>query len=76
LELHDDGVRGQERLTAYDRPFFGRGDNLLLGPLNPAEVGDARSLQAADAIDASPCLEGCQERCGARHPGGPVACGR
>ncbi len=30
-----------ERLTAYDRPFFGRADNLLLGPLNPAEVGGA-----------------------------------
>jgi uncharacterized protein len=41
-----------ERLTAYDRPFFGRADNLLLGPLNPAEVGDALSLSAADAIDA------------------------
>src|SRR3984957_2062412 len=41
-----------ERLTAYDRPFFGRADNLLLGPLNPAEVGDALSLQAADGIDA------------------------
>lgn len=32
-----------ERLTAYDRPFFGRADNLLLGAL---------SLRAADAIDA------------------------
>jgi uncharacterized protein len=42
-----------ERLTAYDRPFFGRADNLLLGPLNPAEVGHALSLDAADAIDAS-----------------------
>jgi hypothetical protein len=41
-----------ERLTAYDRPFFGRADNLLLGPLNPAEVGEALSLQTADAIDA------------------------
>jgi AAA+ ATPase superfamily predicted ATPase len=41
-----------ERLTAYDRPFFGRADNLLLGPLNPAEVGDALDLEAADAIDA------------------------
>ena len=41
-----------ERLTAYDRPFFGRADNLLLGPLNPAEVGNALSLQAADAVDA------------------------
>ncbi|HET7013756.1 MAG TPA: ATP-binding protein [Streptosporangiaceae bacterium] len=41
-----------ERLTAYDRPFFGRADNLLLGPLNPAEVGDALSLRPADALDA------------------------
>jgi uncharacterized protein len=41
-----------ERLTAYDRPFFGRADNLLLGPLNPAEVGDSLNLGAADAIDA------------------------
>jgi uncharacterized protein len=40
-----------ERLTAYDRPFFGRADNLLLGPLNPAEVGGALGLEAADAID-------------------------
>jgi hypothetical protein len=41
-----------ERLTAYDRPFFGRADNLLLGPLNPAEVGSALGLPAAAAIDA------------------------
>jgi uncharacterized protein len=41
-----------ERLTAYDRPFFGRADNLLLGPLTPAEVGTALHLEAADAIDA------------------------
>jgi uncharacterized protein len=41
-----------ERLTAYDRPFFGRADNLLLGPLNPAEVGTALDLAAIDAIDA------------------------
>ena len=42
-----------ERLTAYDRPFYGRADNLLLGPLNPAEVGDSLGLAPADAIDAS-----------------------
>jgi hypothetical protein len=41
-----------ERLTAYDRPFYGRADNLLLGPLNPADVGSALGLEAADAIDA------------------------
>jgi uncharacterized protein len=41
-----------ERLTAYDRPFYGRADNLLLGPLDPAEVGAALDLDGADAIDA------------------------
>ncbi|ADB32742.1 ATPase [Kribbella flavida DSM 17836] len=41
-----------ERLTAYDRPFHGRADNLVLGPLNPAEAGAATGLTGADAIDA------------------------
>ena len=40
------------RLTAYDQPFYGRADNLVLGPLNPAESGDAVGLTNADAIDA------------------------
>ncbi|TDB75541.1 ATP-binding protein [Actinomadura sp. KC216] len=41
-----------ERLTAYDRPFYGRADNLILGPLNPADTGEALGLDAPDAIDA------------------------
>lgn len=41
-----------ERFTAYDRPFYGRADSLVLGPLNPAETGDALGLDASDAIDA------------------------
>jgi hypothetical protein len=41
-----------ERLTAYDRPFYGRADNLTLGALNPAETGAALGLGSADAIDA------------------------
>jgi uncharacterized protein len=41
-----------ERLTAYDRPFYGRADNLTLGPLNPSETGQALGLSAADAVDA------------------------
>ncbi|MFC3573564.1 ATP-binding protein [Streptomyces yaanensis] len=41
-----------ERFTAYDRPFYGRADSLVLGPLNPAEVGNALGLDGADAIDA------------------------
>lgn len=41
-----------ERFTAYDRPFYGRADSLVLGPLNPAETGDALGLEAVDALDA------------------------
>jgi hypothetical protein len=41
-----------ERLTAYDQPFFGRADNLVLGPLNPADTGHALDLAGADAVDA------------------------
>jgi hypothetical protein len=41
-----------ERLTAYDRPFFGRADSLVLGPLNPSDTGQALGLEAPDAIDA------------------------
>jgi AAA+ ATPase superfamily predicted ATPase len=41
-----------ERLTAYDSPFYGRADNHILGPLNPAETGHALGLAAADTIDA------------------------
>jgi AAA+ ATPase superfamily predicted ATPase len=41
-----------ERLVAYDRPFYGRADGLVLGPLNPAEVGNALGLAGADAVEA------------------------
>jgi len=41
-----------ERLTAYDRPFYGRADNMVLGPLNPAETGRALRLTGEDAVDA------------------------
>jgi len=52
LLLLGSDLRMMERLTAYDRPFFGRADSMVLGPLNPAETGDALGLDAADAIDA------------------------
>ncbi|MEU5887909.1 ATP-binding protein [Streptomyces sp. NPDC047461] len=52
LVLLGSDLHMMERLTAYDRPFYGRADSLVLGPLNPAETGDALGLDAADAIDA------------------------
>lgn len=41
-----------QRLTAYDRPFYGRANNLVLGPLNLAETAAATGLTGSDAIDA------------------------
>ncbi|GAA3749770.1 AAA family ATPase [Salinactinospora qingdaonensis] len=52
LLLLGSDVHMMERLTSYDRPFYGRADNLVLGPLNPAETGQALGLDAVDALDA------------------------
>jgi hypothetical protein len=52
LLLLGSDIHMMERLTAYDRPFFGRADNMILGPLNPAEVGEALGLGAAEVVDA------------------------
>ncbi|MFI5933892.1 ATP-binding protein [Actinoplanes sp. NPDC051494] len=41
-----------QRFTAYDRPFYGRADSLVLGPLNLAETATATGLTGSDAIDA------------------------
>lgn len=52
LLLLGSDIHMMEQLTGYDRPFFGRADNLVLGPLNPRESGTALELAPADAIDA------------------------
>jgi hypothetical protein len=52
LLLLGSDIHMMERLTAYDRPFYGRADNLVLGPLNPMETGRALGLESAEAIDA------------------------
>ncbi|MET0424447.1 MAG: ATP-binding protein [Actinoplanes sp.] len=41
-----------QRFTAYDRPFYGRADSLVLGPLNLGETATATGLTGSDAIDA------------------------
>lgn len=40
------------RLNAYDRPFYGRADSLVLPPLNLAETAEATGLDGSDAVDA------------------------
>ena len=52
LLLLGSDLHTMQRLTAYDRPFYGRADNLVLGPLNLAETAAATGLAGSDAIDA------------------------
>jgi uncharacterized protein len=42
-----------EALSSYGRPFHQRGTEMVLGPLNPAEVGEMLDLAPADAFDAA-----------------------
>lgn len=42
-----------EALNSYGRPFHQRGREMVLGPLNPAEVGGMLGLDAAEAFDAA-----------------------
>jgi AAA+ ATPase superfamily predicted ATPase len=42
-----------EALSSYGRPFHQRGKEMILGPLNPAEVGEMLQLAPADAFDAA-----------------------
>jgi AAA+ ATPase superfamily predicted ATPase len=42
-----------EALSAYDRPFHQRGREMIVGALNPFEIGRMLGLEAADAFDAA-----------------------
>lgn len=43
-----------ESLSSYGRPFHQRGQEMIVGPLNPPDVAEMLGLDAADAFDA--CL--------------------
>lgn len=42
-----------EALDSYERPFHQRGTQMVVGPLNPAEIQDMLGLDAAPALDAA-----------------------
>lgn len=42
-----------EALTSYERPFHERGREMVVGPLNPAEIATMLELDAAEAFDAA-----------------------
>ena len=44
-------VTVMERLTGRDRPLYGRGLELVVGPFNPAEVASAAGIPPVDALD-------------------------
>ncbi|WP_149830855.1 ATP-binding protein [Streptomyces tailanensis] len=42
-----------EALNSYDRPFHQRGREMVVGPLNPADIGDMLDLAPAETFDAA-----------------------
>lgn len=42
-----------EALTSYGRPFHQRGQEMVLGPLSPADIAKMTGLDAAGSIDAA-----------------------
>ncbi|MGW6454647.1 ATP-binding protein [Streptomyces sp. NPDC055078] len=42
-----------EALNSYDRPFHQRGREMVVGPLNPADIGEMLDLAPAEAFDAA-----------------------
>jgi AAA+ ATPase superfamily predicted ATPase len=58
-----------EALASYGRPFHQRGREMVLGPLNPAEVADMLGLEPAAAFDAALVTGGLPLVCAAWRPG-------
>lgn len=58
-----------ETLGSYGRPFHQRGQEMVLGPLNPAEVGQMLRLDPAEAFDAALVTGGLPLICAAWRPG-------
>lgn len=52
LILVGSDLRMMEAFVGYDRPFYGRADQLVVKPLNPAETAAMTGLSGADALDA------------------------
>ncbi|MGC0422577.1 ATP-binding protein [Embleya sp. AB8] len=56
-------------LNAYDRPFHQRGREMVVGPLNPADLGEMLDLAPADAFDAALITGGLPLICREWRPG-------
>ncbi|WP_018348017.1 ATP-binding protein [Longispora albida] len=61
-----------EALNTYDRPFHQRGREMVIGPLNPAEIGSMLGLEPAAAFDAALITGGLPLICAEWTPGQDV----
>ena len=58
-----------EALNSYDRPFHQRGREMVVGPLNPADIGEMLDLEPAAAFDAALITGGLPLVCREWQPG-------
>ena len=61
-----------EALNSYERPFHQRGREMVVGPLNPAEIGSMLGLESATALDAALLTGGLPLICSDWPSGGDV----
>lgn len=61
-----------EALSGYDRPFHQRGTEMVVGPLNPAEIAAMLDLEASEAFDAALVTGGLPLVCSEWPPGAAV----
>jgi AAA+ ATPase superfamily predicted ATPase len=61
-----------EALNGYGRPFHQRGREMVVGPLDPADVGEMLGLEPAAAFDAALITGGLPLICGEWRPGASV----
>jgi AAA+ ATPase superfamily predicted ATPase len=61
-----------EALNSYDRPFHQRGREMVVGPLNPADISEMLGLEAAEAFDAALITGGLPLICREWPPGGSM----
>ncbi|GAA3866357.1 ATP-binding protein [Streptomyces lacrimifluminis] len=58
-----------EALNSYDRPFHQRGREMVVGPLNPVDIGEMLDLEPAAAFDATLITGGLPLICAEWRPG-------
>ncbi len=61
-----------EALNSYDHPFHQRGREMVVGPLNPADIGEMLGLEPAATFDAALITGGLPLICAEWRPGADV----